>query len=90
MHSMDFRMREKAGVRSTFIIRIHSSSEAKVAVGDGEFVEHARLGKIWIAGRLYGGIRYGQKMCRREMVAWLGDCGSFDELRDAASCGFGL
>lgn len=82
-------MRENAGVRSTFTIDIASSFEAKVAVDNGEFMEHARLGKVWIAGRLFGGIRHGRKTSRAEMVTWLGNCRSLDEIREAASCGFG-
>lgn len=82
-------MKENTRARSAFAIHVGNAAGAQVTVADGDRVEHALLGDMWVAGRLFGGIRHGVAISRLEMVAWLRECRSLEALRDAAGWGFG-
>jgi hypothetical protein len=56
---------------------------------EGESVENAHLGDVWVAGRLYGGIVRDAPIGRAAMVVRLRECRTLEELRDIAGGGLG-
>jgi hypothetical protein len=82
-------MSDTTRIRACFHIGSVSPPDVTISTPDGDSIENAHLGGVWVAGRLYGGIIHDTPIGRSAMVERLRECKTLEDLRDIASGGLG-